>query len=345
MKDQIAFCQLKLGQTEEALISYSKLLKMNVNNKEYHSAIHLLLGFTNILELSNEQLGQLDQLYTSLDINNSNYVKLQSLCLLPDGAVFEEKIEDYIFELSKNNSSHLFKILQPKRKRKEAILDRIIEELSHAAINNLSHKSTQAKIIQQRKLSILCLRIGILLKKGHLEDAKGVIVSIGEKENQVEKCYWEAKCSFKQRNYADAAYKMNVAYQNDSSDRYLFNKSLKYYLRAGDVKSANALYSTLKGKSILENGKLDSQTILLLLEVAECHFNRSEFEQTKVAAQMILSAFDAFEKEIFDFHLYVFEKLSIPAYLDLFLSIKDYEKSPLKKRAIELINLIEDNNS
>ncbi|ELP90698.1 hypothetical protein EIN_024070 [Entamoeba invadens IP1] len=339
-KEYVATCLTELGKKQEALDMLETLLKINKNNTTYHELVLKNLNITNALEMTPEQFDVFKKFNEKLCIGDTLYGTTETLCYQQYDEVFEQDITKFIVKLLENSRINVFKILSPlfnkntsrNHAEKRTFVENSFLRIAEALKNCTSYKTLSAKFIQQHHIPIIQARIVFLLKGGKTEEALAYATAIDETEFNL-KYYYLAKCHMKLGQFPLALREIKTAFDLNPNDRFFYNKAIKYALIAGDITKAENLSKTKDNSE----EDLKTESLIFTLRFAEAYLKSGNKDLARKRALMILQKFDKGVTDMFEFHLYVYEKLSICAYLDLMDNNMKYQDSDIKKKALEIV--------
>ncbi|EDR21814.1 hypothetical protein, conserved [Entamoeba dispar SAW760] len=345
VKEELLKCYFNLQKKNEVKSILKELFKLNPYNELYHSILlelfNIKLGKLN----SEESLKELQEFYKEVNFDKSYFVQIEYFCLHSFNEELKKELEGFIDELITLKKTHINTLLNnvfnsefsiDAESKDQCVLNKL-KDLSHAARYCLSYKNIPAKEIQNKSNSILLNYVSMIIQSGNLNEALEYIEIIDKDEFILQKYYWKAKCLAKMGEFKQALKYLELIREKQPYNRNLLNKIIKYSLQCNEIESACNLLKIITSKD--ENDPSNTNAYLLLA-FANAYFLKGDLENAKKYIEQIFSYFNHLQVDLFDFHLYVYEKMSIVAYLDLLRNVENFDNSDLKKKAIELLELI-----
>lgn len=115
-----------------------------------------------------------------------------------------------------------------------------------------------------------------------------------------------------------AAYAMEEARVLDGQDRFLNSKAAKYWLRAGHVAKAEELLALFTKKDVTAVQDLtDMQCLSFLQEEGAAHTHAGDLGLALKRYQALVTVFQEYEDDQYDFHSYCMRRMTFSYYLSL----------------------------
>ena len=218
------------SQKERAMETYKILLQRNPDNRKYLDAMENLLG-------ASDEKKNLVQFYTSLMVELPQaHLSCQKrlLELLTKEDSFIELFSEYVVNFLKKGVPALFELCRPLlAEPKLAWIKKVLSDLEEVNRNTnienfyswILYFNCQLSLYEKDPVNAL----------EHIEKALSI-----DPEN-VDFLMKKARCLKHLDRIETAAATMNEARLLDLSDRYINSKCAKYYLRAGDIESAQKI--------------------------------------------------------------------------------------------------------
>ena len=158
----------------------------------------------------------------------------------------------------------------------------------------------------------------------------------------------KARLIKKEGDLIKAAETMDEARKLDTADRYIANRTAKYYLRSGNVEKG---LTTIKlfdrppekndSPTKFEERLDDLEVVWFMTEYANGFFVAGKLDDAERYAKRVIKAYTTFVDDLFDFHGYVIDRFNYDTYLACIRQSKEYGNSQWKQRATKLLEDIE----
>lgn len=297
-----------------------------------------------------EQVNWLKSFYTEINVINTIYVKMLLFSIQSYNNEFQTEFTAFLHSLIVSKHTQIAKIIKSITDEKRSIdaymkyqcAFTFFKEMSHAAKFLLSYKNHPAKEIKEHTNIIHLGYISFLMQQNDYEEVKEVLDDMKDITNEYEINQfelWRSKYFAKIGDYDMAIKQLHIVNKKLKFERHHNNTIVKYFLKMKDTDSADRY---LRQHAIEGENDIQGYNARMYYAFACAHYEKKEYEKTIQFCNRIEKYFINTQKDMFDYHLYVYEKMNICAYLELLGKLKEFEKLPLKFLALDLKKLAEE---
>ncbi|EDR29028.1 NMDA receptor-regulated protein, putative [Entamoeba dispar SAW760] len=336
--ERTAELYLLLKENDKALELYKKLLSINSDKVEYYYGIAHCLGVDiNNLGNKKDEFVSICKQYSHRDEDTAAVIILRALpandeFILPFKNCLIKLIQKHIITVDKLLHCLFMKELSFESEKKYDIYVNILDTLKNELTDNEDLQFLNLTNVQR------------LIVKSDIAQARVVFDSIKIETPTIENLMVKARLLKKENKLPEAAEAMDAARQLDKSDRYLANRTCKYYMRYGKVEKGLEIFK-LFDRSPDKNDspnkfdeRLDDlEVVWFLTEYANGLYVAEKYAEAESVARRVIKAFTTYQEDLFDFHSYIFNRFSADTYLACVRCCKDYANSPYKKRAEKIL--------
>ena len=312
LKEAQARIYLRLEQYANAADVIYSLLERNPENSEYHGWLRDLSRASGISPTD---------LYTELAEKYPTAHLIQRLPLdYASAEAFEPLLVAYISQRLRSGVPSLHADLKSlyADSEKAAILDRVLESMA-SCMQTQGKLTAECQQIEAPSVLfwLIYLRAAHYDKEKRYELAYETVEQAIAHTSTIPDVYTLKGRILKHRNDLEqAAETVNVGRQLDLADRYLNNKSAKYYLRANNTAKAKELMGLFsKEQGVLNVHEM--QNMWYELEIAEANIRLQEWSQAAEELKFVDLQFAEIYEDQNDFHLYCFRKMTLLVYLKM----------------------------
>ncbi|ELP94093.1 hypothetical protein EIN_184500 [Entamoeba invadens IP1] len=336
--ERLAELKALLGEKEKAIEEYKKLLSMNADKLEYYINIAQALGGeVNALNGELDNFVKICKEYSKKDYDNAAVMILRAL---PANEEFKNLLKKCMIGLVQKHIitvymllASLFEVnLSNEADKKKPIFVSLLDEL-------------EKEMTGEDQKFVFITKVDTLLKENKVDDAGKVFENVKDEPNTIEGQMITARVLKHQGKLEEAANAMDRARNLDLADRYLANRTSKYFFRSGNVKRAVEVFK-LFDRSPEKTGDAgdkfnermdDLEVVWFLTENACGQLKCGNLDEAEKLANRVLKAYKSYVDDLFDFHAYIFQKPCICTYIDTLKACKQYVNSPFKARAEKVL--------
>lgn len=329
---------LKVRNFDAAKVEILKLLSLNPDNATYHDWLGQTTG---------DLLADYDRL--AAEHPTSQLFKRNPL-KLAQGEAFYQKVDTYIKTKLKKGVPSLASDLKPLYSDLAKVS--IIEQIANAHYQSLKDHGALAIFTafepevawtqaENKELPPVLLWTTYLLAQhfyriqNYSQALQYLIEAILHTPTLPDLYMLEAKIHKKQGDILLAAQTAEKGKQLDMNDRFLSNKTAKYWLRAGDVPHALEVMSPFckdLGEALNFH---DVQSLWFEAEKAEAHFRAQDWQEAFKEFKFIVTHFEDFRSSQIEFHSYCLRRYNLIPYIDFLKFIDSLFTRPQYLRAVQ----------
>lgn len=349
--DLEAVIYVKLGQVDKAEEQYRKLIEHNPDNLSYYVNLMLLKGINFNSEIYQEQM---PKVLTILDGFAESYPRAgapRRLALdIVSGDEFRSRVKAYMQKALEKGVPSLFSDLKGlgKDQEKQKIIESVAMELKE---HYEAQDENSEALLWTYYFIALALSHRTRPKKDFAKALELLDLAHQRHPTVPEPLFARGHVLKRAGDVDGAARALEEARLLDKSDRFLNGKSGKYWLRAGQIEKANQVFGLFTKKDAPSPGAdlKDMQCSWYLLEEGDAYKRAGNLPMAVKRYEQVISVFQEFEDDEYDFHTYSLRKLTLNAYKQMIAFDKTFRSNPWFVRAVsslcEIYSLIHDDPS
>ncbi|KAJ9127946.1 hypothetical protein QFC24_000231 [Naganishia onofrii] len=318
----------KTGQAEEAEVAYRRLIESNPDKIGNYRAMLKARGLDLDGELSAEQA---QKVLTQLQLFSESFPRAAApkrLALdVAKGEEFKQRVQAYLQAGLEKGIPSLFVDLKGlyKDQAKLEVVETILEDLKR----KLEAESTAASDSQpiSPPTMLLWLYYYLALHLAHpahptpdYARSLKLLETALEHTPTLPEIHMAKAMVLKRAGDPDgAARAMEQARLLDGQDRFLNGKAGKYWLRAGEVEEASAVFGLFTKKDAASPGQdlTDMQCTWFLQEEGDAALRAGRLPLAVKRYERIISIFKDEDDDQYDFHTYALRKMNLNAYFNM----------------------------
>ncbi|KAJ9125287.1 hypothetical protein QFC22_000243 [Naganishia vaughanmartiniae] len=318
----------KMGQAEEAEVAYRRLIESNPDKIGNYKAMLKARGLDLDGELSAEQV---QKVLSQLELFSESFPRAAApkrLALdVAQGDDFNQRVRVYLQAGLEKGIPSLFVDLKGlyKDKAKLKVVESILEDLKQ----KLEVESTSAPDGEpiSPPTMLLWLYYYLALHLAHpahptpdYARSLKLLETALEHTPTLPEIYMAKAMVLKRAGDPDgAARAMEQARLLDGQDRFLNGKAGKYWLRAGEVEKASAVFGLFTKKDAASPGQdlTDMQCTWFLQEEGDAALRAGRLPLAVKRYERIISIFKDEDDDQYDFHTYALRKMNLNAYFNM----------------------------
>jgi len=317
---------VKLDRCDDAKLAYSGLLKMNPENLQYHTGLHLAHGLSAAEDPSPETEAQLRDLTVELTKQHPRAHAVQRVRLdFNTGENFLEAADEYVRKRLRSGIPSLYSDLLPlyKNPTKVAALEGLFENMlaSLTADGKFQPSKAEPEPAEEGPMVIMWLwnvmanhyeRTGKPVKAMELIDK-----AIEHTPSCVELYLCKGRIYKHHGNTKAAASCMEKARSMDLADRYLNTRSTVYLLRDGQIEEAEKTVVLFTKEGDQVNNLHEMQCMWWEIECGNAYLKQKKYGKALKKLTAIDKHFTDYGEDQFDFHSYCIRKMTLRTYLTM----------------------------
>uniref|UniRef100_A0A6U0FCY7 Uncharacterized protein n=1 Tax=Ostreococcus mediterraneus TaxID=1486918 RepID=A0A6U0FCY7_9CHLO len=337
----IGACQMKLDMFDAAQKTYRKLLERLPDSYAYHRALRVAMSLPENIadgtgDISDADCEKIKALYADLrdSLKYCAAAKRLPLSFTKAGTEFTTLINAYIEKPIRKGVPSLFEDLknlyenQDKAKLLETIFTDTVAQLKSKGTfpsGGATSSEDEKKECVMYATNLLAMHYDEMAQRsangGAAEYAKALtlidetIAMDGKKQPE----FYLNKARFLEHagdvqlaaDVADEARKLDLA------DRFLNSNAVRHMMRAGRYVYAEQLAAMFARDGDQANGLFDMEATWFELEAAKCHADAGRQGRSLKYYRAVLTHFNQFVDDQFDFHGYCMRRSALRAYVDL----------------------------
>lgn len=317
---------VELGRKQEAEDAYRVLLEQNSDNISYYGGFLRTLGYDIAQALD---ASALDHVLKQLDGLAETYPRSSAprrLALdVAHGQEFKERARDYIVRGLERGVPSLFVDVKGVYRDTAKLL--AVGEILDDLISKLeSETSLHGDDSIPPPTTLLWAYYFKALHHAHRlnpqpDYAKALdLIEVALKHTPTLPEIYMAKAMVLKRagDVQGAAEAMEDARLLDGQDRFLNSKAAKYWLRADNIEKAEELLAMFTKKDVTATQDLtDMQCLWFLTEEGDAHNRTANLGMALKRYQALVTVFQEYEDDQYDFHSYCMRRMTFSAYVQL----------------------------
>ncbi|GHJ85614.1 hypothetical protein NliqN6_2016 [Naganishia liquefaciens] len=318
----------KLGQAEEAEVAYRRLIESNPDKIGNYKAMLNARGLNLDAELTAEQRQKvLNQLQSFTESFPRAAVPKRLALDVAQGDDFQQRIRAYLKAGLEKGIPSLFVDLKGlyKDQTKLQTIEDILEEMKKKL--EAEQASTQSVEEISPPTSLLWLYYYLALHLAHpthpspnYARSLDLLDTALRHTPTLPEIYMAKAMVLKRAGDADGAARwMEKARLLDGQDRFINGKTGKYWLRAGEVEKASAVFGLFTKKDAPSPGQdlTDMQCTWFLQEEGDAALRAGKLPLAVKRYERIISIFKDEDDDQYDFHTYALRKMNLNAYFNM----------------------------
>ena len=331
-----------VNNNEKSIETYKKLLTINPDNISYYTGIAKALGKeVNNLGEKTEEFIAICKEYAKKDEDTASVMILRSL---PANDEFKTMFKKCLIRLIQKHIITVNKLLLSIFKEETSFESAKKYEIYATLLNELKSELTDK---EDQEFIVLTQTIRLIVKN-EIAEARKEFDSITIEKETIDNLMVKARLIKKEGDLKQAAEVMDAARKLDTADRYIANRTAKYYLRYGNVEKGLATFKLFDrppekndSPTKFEERLDDLEVVWFMTEYANGFFVAGKLDDAERYAKRVIKAYTTFVDDLFDFHGYVLDRFSYDTYLSCVRHSKLYGNSQYKQRATKLLEDIE----
>ena len=332
--------QVALGMNAAAEETYWKLLERLPDSYDYHEALRVVKGLPEKVhdgakEISDDDIAKLKLLYEEIGskLQYCAAAKRLPLSFTKAGEEFKKLIVTYVEKPLRKGVPSLFEDLRNlyENSAKATLLEDIFTDTVRSLKESGKFLSGGATKSEDEKKECVMYAVNLLAMHydemgrrssdgGAKEFAKAIECideAIASNDSCVELYLNKATILEHAGDLQGAANAAETSRKLDLADRYLNSNCVRHMLRAGRYAYAEQLAAMFARDGDQATNSFDMEATWFELEAAKCHIRGKKYGRALKYYHAVLTHFDQFIEDEFDFHGYCLRRTSISAYLDL----------------------------
>lgn len=317
---------VELGRKQEAEDAYRILLEQNSDNLKYYRGFLRTLGYdiTKSLDAS-----AIDHVLKQLDGFAETYPRSSAPRRLPldvaEGDEFKKRAREYIVRGLERGVPSLFVDVKgvyrdtAKLLAVGEIMDEIISKLeSETSLHGDDTIPPPTTLLWAYYFKALHLSHPLNPKPDYAKALDLIDVALKHTPTLPEIYMAKAMILKRAGDVQAAAEAMEEARLLDGQDRFLNSKAAKYWLRANNIEKAEELLAMFTKKDVTATQDLtDMQCLWFLTEEGDAHNRSGKLGMALKRYQALVTVFQEYEDDQYDFHSYCMRRMTFSAYVDL----------------------------
>lgn len=358
--ERIGEVYFKLNDFVEASKTYRRLIKKNPDNFKYFKMLELTLNIKHDVQKKTRMYSNLLKMYPE-----SEPCRFMPLTFLEDKAQLKAYLKFYLDLYWSKGTLATFQLLKPlfKNVKKTEVFQLLLEDLCLERLESLSDNDSGKKL----NSLVRYLLSNLYLFQRRFEKATEMIekcTDLDVEGKTLEFGMFKARIYKHMHKLSTACEIMEDARNKDLKDRFLNNKSVKYYLRNNDIDNAVSLITmfTKNDASFAANGIPDLHSLQcnwFIVEQAESYmrlydehlaaFNETEDHTEKMSLgkkmveyrnlaikrfEAVLNIYNIYKNDQYDFNSYCLRRGTVRHLLELIKWTDKIHTLPIYKRAL-----------
>ncbi|XP_049848866.1 uncharacterized protein LOC126316815 isoform X2 [Schistocerca gregaria] len=350
-REYLAEALIQVGNLEQAKKQYRELLSMNPENSTYHfqyQKAHEIDGLSNPnCSLSDEQRETLGKIYEDLldEHPKSDMIRLMPIFYWLEKEKVLQPLLRYMQEKFRKGVPSLWRILQPLYSRPE--YGEILEDAALLFQRSLQSNGTWPNLDDpgadsgEKAPPEAIIWVYFFLSHHYLEkydydqSLSYINRAIEQSPNLIELYLLKAKILKKLTDYSKAAELVEQARLLDLSDRFLNNKSVKYWLRADKVDEAIKRVNLFsKTDTSTYNNVYSMQFMWFEIHLAESYYRQGDLAKALKNFTAVSEHFQEIKDQYYDFHNYCLRSMAMSSYIEVLrFGERAYGQRPFRRAA------------
>ena len=337
--------QVELGMMSAAEETYWKLIDRLPDSYDYHKALRIVKGLPEHVhdgtgEITDDDVAKLKALYEEIasKVAYCASAKRLPLSFTKPGDEFKALVGAYVEKPLRKGVPSLFEDLKNlyENPEKAAIMEDVFKGIVESLKSSGTFPSGGSTSSDDEKKE--CTMYAVNLLAMHYDEmgqraADGGAKEFGKALELIEEAIsMDASCVELHLNKASflahagdlqgAADAAETSRKLDLADRFLNSNCVGHMMRAGRYAYAEELAAMFARDGDPATNLFDMEATWFELEAAKCHTRRNKFGRALKYYHAVLTHFNQFVEDQFDFHAYCLRRTSINAYMDL-LKVED----------------------
>lgn len=257
---------MKMGQFKEASFVYRTLIKRNPDNFHYYKMLEVSLGIKNNNKLRKLFYEKFGRFYPRCEPP-----KFIPLTFIKDETELTKKLDDYIIPQLNRGVPATFSNVKPLYQKRSPVVPKLVETIILDHLKSINVDETPVPYIW----TCYFLSQHFLFLKNFTKAQEYIDMAIKHTPTIVEFYILKGRIFKHQGELEKAAEVVDEGRQLDLQDRFINCKTVKYYLRANNIKKAVEIVSLFTKNENAVNGVKDLHLVeaaWFIVEQAEAYY-------------------------------------------------------------------------